>query len=100
MSGGSFDYLCYADRYNIGEKLRQVAEMEEALREYPAGEWAADATQHIITTMEGVERQMEALQTVWHNVEWHHSCDSDEESVNKALNEYNRLQSIARGERP
>ncbi|WP_460920449.1 hypothetical protein, partial [Staphylococcus aureus] len=71
MSGGSFDYLCWAD---LVDGYGRVKEMQEALKQYPDSERAIGVTIQILDCMTTIIRNQQRLEDVWHAVEWHHSC--------------------------
>lgn len=91
MSGGSFNYLCYAaDTGMLGESRGAIEEMAEALDAYdqPAAAKAAERTRAVLLALSAADELARQLTDVWHAVEWHHSCDWSEEDVIKVLRAY------------
>lgn len=91
MSGGSFNYLCYAvDMGMLGERRGSIEEMAEALDAYdqPAAAKAAERTRAVLLALSAADELARQLTDVWHAVEWHHSCDWGEEDVIKVLQAY------------
>jgi hypothetical protein len=91
MSGGSFDYLCYAaDLGTLGERRGAIEEMAQALDAYdqPAARKAADRTRAVLLALTAADELARQLTDVWHAVEWHHSSDWGEEDVIEALQEW------------
>lgn len=96
MSGGSFDNLYSKwidDLMNSEETLKR---MRDDLRERGAID-AADQTDDVLRTIADakncVSQHQEALEKVWHAVEWHRSGDWGREDVEAALAEYRRRKS-------
>ena len=92
MSGGSFDYLCYADLDDLFNRLGQIEEMAEAIAAYPDGEAASIDTHEIVAFIHTARRRIEArrrrLEPVWKAVEWHHSGDYGPDAVDRGLKAY------------
>lgn len=92
MSGGSFDYLCFAETDALPQRLAQVEEMADALAAYPDGEAASLDTHELVAIIRTAERRIEArrrrLADVWKAVEWHHSHDYGPDAVGRALKAY------------
>lgn len=85
MSGGSFNYLCFAD-LSTG-KSDSLTAMAAELDRYPGGQFAAEMTRSIATHAEDWQRR---LYDVWHAVEWWQSGDWGQESVTEALAAFNQ----------
>lgn len=91
MSGGSFDYLCYAaDTGHLGERRGGIADMAKALEEYeqPAASKAAAETRNVLALLEQADEAAQRLHDIWHAVEWHHSSDWSEGDVLGILQQY------------
>jgi uncharacterized protein YoxC len=92
MSGGSFNYLCYAEGLSelIG-KMSYLEDMAKALSETGFSDEEATETQSIIDAMnkldEMVQAKADSLHEVWKAVEWWYSCDRSKEDVLKAVTE-------------
>jgi len=99
MSGGSFNYLCYADTSEIvtGEHDSEIGSMIDTLQELGAKD-IADDTRKIIDLSkeyrEKVETLRASLENVWHAVEWNMSGDSGEDAVKEAIKKYRTKESI------
>lgn len=91
MSGGSFNYLCYAaDIGTLGERRGAIEEMAQALDVYdhPAAAKAAERTRAVLLALSAADELASQLADVWHAVEWHHSSDWGEEDVIEVLQAY------------
>lgn len=92
MSGGSFNYLCYADDRRDGgwaAALEDMRDMAKALREAGAAD-AADGTDAVVAAYERIaHEQCEPLRGVWKALEWYRSGDWGPEALRDALREYN-----------
>jgi hypothetical protein len=91
MSGGSFDYLCYAVEIGtLGERRGAIEAMAQALDEYdqPAAAKAADRTRAVLAALDAADELARQLSDVWHAVEWHHSSDWGEEDVLEVLQKH------------
>jgi hypothetical protein len=88
MSGGSFDYLCFAD---LVAREGDVTAMRDALAAYPRTlgmEAALRDTDAVLAAMAAVQRLQTALSPVWRAVEWHRSGDIDENSARETIDAY------------
>lgn len=83
VSGGSYNYLCWhADR--LQEQRGDLGSMEHRLQS--SGYYAAArATRDVIRFLDAAERAANALEDVWHAVEWADSGDSSEDRVREAV---------------
>lgn len=96
MSGGSFDYLCFADSAGaILSRLDDLRRMEEWLRAYRLHS-AADEIYVYLLELETHQRRIEAytkrMYGLLHAVEWTVSGDTGIEAIHKA---YGDLSGIA-----
>jgi hypothetical protein len=92
MSGGSYNYVCYADPGDLLQKHGQdLQEMVGALSRAGADD-AARETETVIAILDHFRNRMQArldrLNGVWRAMEWWHSGDISEEDFKKALAEY------------
>lgn len=92
MSGGSFNYLCYAEPGNLFEKYLDLAMMRDALAEdYPD---AAKETESIVLICKQFDVLMQArldrLSPVWKAVEWTQSGDTGPDAIKEAVAEYRK----------
>lgn len=94
MSGGSYNYL-YAsadDPEALVEHVSDIKAMAERLAGLPYARDAATETERILALIERLHMQVkvrsEALEDVWHAVEWWDSGDYSEDAVRKALAKY------------
>jgi hypothetical protein len=105
MSGGSFNYLCYAD--NDPEDLishkwdQDIRRMITTLYENNAPV-AAEETKKVLDTLEKMREQLRKLipsdlAVVWKAVEWKYSCDTSKESMDKAIQDYEQRHLHGRG---
>ena len=93
MSGGHYDYLCFAqDLEELLTKGRSLQEMYDRLDGLGYAEDAAAETEEVITILghaqRRIARRLARLQPVWKAVEWWDSSDWSEDSVRQALAEY------------
>lgn len=82
MSGGSYDYLCYAagDATDLARKREQLTWMANRL-DGMGHILAARATRDVERFLSAAEYASEALQDVWHAVEWADSGDWSQDQV-------------------
>jgi hypothetical protein len=93
VSGGSYDYLCWArDLDQLLDRGRQLEEMADRLAGLGYAEDAARETQELLVQIRQWEVRAQVrvnrLSDVWHAVEWWDSCDSGEDRVREALAKY------------
>lgn len=92
MSGGSFNYLCYADAEELPLKLADLNDMADSLQRSGAKEAAAE-TERLIAYVEHSQRQIEArlnrLSGVWKAMEWWTDSDWSEDDFRNAVAVYN-----------
>lgn len=92
MSGGSFNYLCFADDLAaITSRRPDLEAMHGALLTLEGGEAAADATARLIRMLDVAESHLRAsgdLREVWHAVEWWTSGDSSKDDARAAARAY------------
>lgn len=98
MSGGSYDYLCFASdldellakRHALKEMVDRLAGLDE--REFPGASAAADQSRALLVRLQmwssHVDTMTRMLQPTWKAVEWWDSCDSGEDDVREALAAY------------
>lgn len=88
MSGGSYNYLCWAaDSGELSGRRDTITEMAERLEK--SGYFAAArATRNVGILLDGAQRAAQELEDVWHAVEWADSGDSSEEQVRTAVAEF------------
>jgi hypothetical protein len=91
MSGGSFNYVCFAESYNIFEKRNNIADMRDKLIEFGYKD-AARETESLLLLMDSFETRVDAhlerLKEVWHSVEWCCSGDEDMIGVENSIKKY------------
>lgn len=91
MSGGSFNYLCFAESYNIFEKRSDIADMRDKLIEFGYKD-AAKETESLLLMMDAfevrVDARLERLKNVWQSVEWCCSGDSGRDAVEESIKKY------------
>lgn len=82
MNGGSYDYLCYAagDAARLSGRRMQIEQMASRL-DSMGHILAARATRDIGRLLDGAERASQALEDVWHAVEWADSGDWPEDQI-------------------
>jgi len=92
MSGGSYNYLCFADPSDLLQKHSQdLREMVEGLSAAGADD-AARETETIIVILDHFRNRMQArvdrVSPVWKALEWWHSGDWSEKQFRETLAEY------------
>lgn len=93
MSGGSFNYLCYAEPYELFNKRQDLADMVQALAEagYVDAAKETETIGLIINHFEArVGARLERLNEVWKSVEWVRSGDSSSDRIEGAIAEYRK----------
>jgi hypothetical protein len=93
VSGGSYEYICFADEIDrLLNKRDQVERMADRLAALGYAKDAAKETWDFLLWLRMVEAQFEArherLSEVWRAVEWWDSGDSGEDGLQAALEEY------------
>ena len=91
MSGGSYNYLCYADADDIHYKIPDITSMRDRLIELGYKD-AAKETEGLILMIEAyqlrLETRLERLEDIWKAVEWCDSGDWGLEDIEEAIKEY------------
>lgn len=91
MSGGSYNYLCYKDVFELESHREELNRMRDRLIELGHLD-AAKETESIILTLDSFKVRMEArlsrLKDVWRAVEWLDSGDYGKEQVAEAVKKY------------
>jgi hypothetical protein len=91
MSGGSYNYICYADIEGLLQNEDQIESMAEQLSLLGHREAAKETLEifnDLVESRNRIEAKKERLESVWRAVEWWASGDSGQEGVNKALAQY------------
>lgn len=93
MSGGSYNYLCYAsDLEDLLAKRSDLAAMADRLNTLSDTEDVFGETEDLRLMIIAVERRvsvyLKRLAPVWKAIEWWDSCDWSEETFRKVLAEY------------
>lgn len=93
MSGGSFNYLCWAtDLEDLLSKRSSLTEMADALAEKDYARDAAQETEALRRDLTAfsvrIEVAVKRLSDVWHAVEWWYSGDGNEDDLHEALAKY------------
>ena len=93
MSGGSHNYLCYANMPDIISRTADMEEMEQSLIELGYTDIAKDV-RRLIEYCKSAENRIgvlfEQLEDVFHDIEWYHSADIGEETLVKRLEQYRK----------
>lgn len=93
MSGGSYNYLCYAlDLDDLISKRGDLREMADRLAGLGYAEDAAKETEELLVFLNQwsvrAEVRMKRLSDVWKAIEWWDSSDYGEDDVHEALAKY------------
>jgi len=95
MSGGSYNYLCYANPDELINKTVDLQDMADRLAGLGYAPDAARETQELLLIVRQFENRIAAatgrLQKVWKAVEWWDSGDSSEDGVKTSLDDYRKL---------
>ena len=99
MSGGSFNYLCYKDGYDLIEESAEddLCRMANTIESYGLG--GEEVVKHIklmlgkMLEVKKITQELTDLsiksEEVFKAVEWFESCDSSKELALKAIREFN-----------
>lgn len=94
MSGGSFDYLCFADAETISEKKGRLREMADFLAGLGYAQDAARETEELLVILNQIEVRMgvriDRLSAIWKAAEWWQSADTGEDDFKASLKEYRK----------
>ena len=94
MSGGSYNYICFADVVDLFHNQRNIESMYDRLHSLGYADDAANETIDMLVMIRDaystIENYRKRLEPVWKAVEWWDSNDSGEEEVKKALDEYRK----------
>lgn len=93
MSGGSHNYLCYAEMPDIIGRTADMEDMEQTLVELGYTDIAKDVRRLIEYCKSANIRigvLFEQLEDVFHDIEWYHSADIGEETLIKCLEQYRK----------
>lgn len=94
MSGGSYNYLCYKESYDIHERKEELAQMRDRLIELGYTD-AAGETESVLLMLRAFEVRLQTriyrLKNVWRAVEWYDSADSGEDYVKDEVQKYREL---------
>lgn len=93
MSGGSHNYLCFAEFPEIMQRTADMEEMEQDLIELGYVDIAKDV-RRLIEYCKSAEVRigvlLERIGDVFHDVEWYHSGDIGKETLIKRLEQYRK----------
>lgn len=91
MSGGSHNYLCWANMPDVISRTKDMEEMEQDLIKLGYTDIAKDV-RRLIEYCKSAEIRInilfEQLENVFHDVEWYHSADIGENDLIKTLEQY------------
>lgn len=91
MSGGSYNYLCYKESYDIHERKEELKKMRDRLIELGFTDVAGE-TESILLMLKSFEVRLQTridrLKEVWRSVEWYDSGDSNLDYVNDEVENY------------
>lgn len=93
MSGGSYNYLCYAsDLEDLVGKQQDLQEMVDRLAGLGYAQDAASESLELLLMLRQlqvhIEARMRRLKDVWKAIEWWDSSDYGEDQVKAALAKY------------
>lgn len=93
MSGGSLDYLCFAEPGELFDRVREMEEVEQFLTEHGAEDIASDVRrliEYIKTAQNRIGVLFDQLSDIFHAVEWRMSGDYGDNDVQLAVSQYRR----------
>ena len=94
MSGGSYNYLCYKESYDIHERKEELNQMRDRLIELGFTD-AAGETESVLLMLQSFEVRLQTrinrLKDVWRSVERMDSGDSGLDSVKSYVEQYREL---------
>lgn len=94
MSGGSYNYLCYANSESIFGHIDDLNRMRDKLIELGHLD-AAKETESIILIINSfilrVDSRIERLSGVWKAVEWYDCGDYEIDGIKNAIEKYQNL---------
>lgn len=93
MSGGSYDYLCYIEYFQLLEpyRIRTLEDMERRFIELGYIDIAKDfrrLIEYIISANNRVEVLAENLNKLMHDIEWLDSGDIGKDTLARTVEEY------------
>ena len=93
MSGGSLNYLCFADAQNLLSRVDDLEIVERELLDLGARDVARDARrliEYIISAENRISVLAEQLEDIFHDVEWYHSADIGVDTLKNTIEKYRR----------
>ncbi len=91
MSGGSNNYLCFAEMPDIITRTDDMEMMEDTLNELGYTDIAAEVHELRIACLDAIAKisfRFDKLAGVFHDVEWYHSADIGKETLLARLSDY------------
>jgi hypothetical protein len=88
MSGGSYNYLCWADLGDIGSKQADLEAMAARLDGINPDSHAATDTREVLAILAALDFAIRRLSDVWKAVEWRDSYDYADDQMMEAITEY------------
>jgi hypothetical protein len=93
MSGGSHNYLCYAEVEDLLNRVNDMEEMEQFLIKKGYTDIAEDVRrliEYCKSAQVRISVLFEQLEKVFHDIEWYCSADIGEDTLNETLEKYRR----------
>lgn len=93
MSGGSLNYLCYAELPDIVSRTRDMEDVEQTLIKLGYTDIARDVRrliEYCISAQIRIGVLAEQLHDVFHDIEWYDSADIGKETLIKRLEQYRK----------
>jgi hypothetical protein len=93
MSGGSNNYLCYAEMPDIVGRTADMEDIEQTLIKLGYIDIAKDV-RRLIEYCKSAENRIsvlfEQLENVFHDIEWYHSADIGKKTLIEKLEQYRK----------
>lgn len=93
MSGGSLNYLCFAEPGELFDRVREMEEVEQFLTEHGAEDIASDVRrliEYIKTAQNRIDVLFDQLSDIFRAVEWRMSGYYDDNAVQLVVSQYRR----------
>ena len=94
MSGGSHNYLCFADVPELIMRTNDMADMEKELIKYGYTDIAKDVRrliEYCLSAENRIRALNDQLSDVFHSIEWYDSGDIGKDELKQRLEDYRHM---------